>query len=67
MPESMQFPDPVPAELSGKWVAWDENALHIVASGDTWSEALANAQAAGVAEPFLDKVPPAGMGFIGCL
>jgi hypothetical protein len=63
----MQFPDPVPAELAGKWVAWDENALHIVASGDTWEEALANARAKGVAEPSLDKVPPPGMRFVGCL
>jgi hypothetical protein len=58
MSEPMQFPDPVPAALAGKWVAWDEEALHIVGSGDTMDEAIASAQAAGVSEPYLDKVPP---------
>jgi hypothetical protein len=53
----MQFPDPVPAELAGKWVAWDEEALHIVGSGETMEEAIASARTAGVTEPFLDKVP----------
>jgi hypothetical protein len=66
-PVDLQCPDPVPAELAGKWVAWDEDAQHIVATGDTWHEALANARACGVAEPYLDKAPPAGMGFIGSL
>lgn len=63
----LEFPDPVPAELAGKWVAWDEDALHIVGSGDTMEEAMASARAAGVLEPFLDKVPPHGFigGFIG--
>lgn len=67
MSDELQFPDPVPAELAGKWVAWDDDALHIVGSGDTIEEAIASAQAAGVAEPYLEKTPPAGMGFIGCL
>ena len=67
MNDPLPIPDEVPAELAGKWVAWDDEALHIVASGDTVEEALANAREAGVAEPYLDKVPPAGMGFIGRL
>jgi hypothetical protein len=62
-----EMPDIVPVELGGKWVAWDEEALHIVGSGDTLEEATAAAKAAGVNRPYLEKVPPANKAFIGRL
>lgn len=63
--EDSEMPDVVPAELCGKWIAWDENALHIVASGDSMQEAIDKARVLGVIEPYLEKTPPARMGFIG--
>ena len=66
MDEPLPIPDVVPAELSGKWIAWDENALHIVASGDTEQQAIDRAKQLGVDEPYLEKVPQAAR-FIGRL
>jgi hypothetical protein len=65
--DAPEMPDIVPVELGGKWVAWDEDALHIVSSGDSMQEAIDKAQALGVMEPYIEKVPPAGKGFIGRL
>jgi hypothetical protein len=67
MPENQPSPDVVPSTFGGKWIAWDEEALHIVGAGNTADEAAAAAKAAGVDEPFLEKAPPADAGFIGCL
>ena len=65
MSDPISIRDIVPADLAGKWIAWDEEAIHIVASGTTADEAVKNAREAGVAEPYLDKAPPPG--FIGSL
>lgn len=66
MNDPLPIPDEVPVELAGKWVAWDDEALHIVASGDTVDETRMNARKAGVLDPYLEFTPSAGMGFIGC-
>jgi hypothetical protein len=64
--DAPEVPDVVPIELGGKWVAWDEDAIHIVGSGDSMEAAQAAARAAGVRRPYLEKVPPA-MPFVGRL
>ncbi len=65
----LQLPEPevVGAEYGGKWIAWDEQNLRIVSSGDTYSEAKLAGEAAGIAEPVLEFVPPSDAGFVGTL
>jgi hypothetical protein len=60
-------PDPVGAEYGGKWVAWDDRALRIVASGETMEEVREWALAAGVKMPDLEFVPPADRAFVAAL
>jgi hypothetical protein len=54
-------------QYSGKWIAWDDDATKIVASGATLEEARQRATAAGVEQPGLEFVPPADRAFIGGL
>ena len=61
----LPFAEVVPLELGGKWIAWDDEGVKIVASGDTVEEAKALATAAGVVTPILEKAPPANSGFVG--
>lgn len=49
---------PIPGEYSGKWIAWDSpERKKIVASGDSLDAAYDAAQATGVPDPVLQKVP----------
>jgi hypothetical protein len=57
--------DVVGEEFGGKWIAWDEQNIHIVASGITANEAKQNALGAGVSEPTLEFVPPSDAAFLG--
>lgn len=61
------MPDVVPAELGGKWIAWDDDAIHIVGAGDSPEQAIETARAAGVDNPWIEKAPPANAYFIGKL
>ena len=58
-------PEPVGAEYGGKWIAWDDDGLKIVASGETLEQVLAQARSAGVKLPGLEFVPPSDRAFIG--
>lgn len=58
-------PDTVAAEFGGKWIAWDEQNIHIIASGETYEEAKRFAEATGESRPILESVPPSDSGFVG--
>ena len=58
-------PDVVGAEYGGKWIAWDDDDLHIVASGESYETVKLAAEASGVAEPILEYVPHSDAMFIG--
>jgi len=55
----------VPLRYAGKWIAWSFDHTHIVASGNTTTEARIKAQKAGEARPWLDRTPDADMRFGG--
>lgn len=67
MIDARQQPDPdtVGEEFGGKWIAWDEENIHIVASGATADEAKQIARLAGVSDPVLEFVPPTDATFVG--
>jgi hypothetical protein len=69
MIESRQEPQPetVGEQYGGKWIAWDGENLHIVASGATADETRQIALAAGVSDPTLEFVPPSDAAFAGGL
>ena len=58
-------PDTVGAEYGGKWIAWDDHGLKIVASGETLEEARQKARSAGVKLPGLEFVPPSDRAYVG--
>jgi hypothetical protein len=60
-------PETVGPQYSGKWIAWDDDAAKIVASGETLEEARQRAVAAGIEQPGLEFVPPADRAFVGGL
>jgi hypothetical protein len=62
-----QLPDTVSEQYGGKWVAWDEDDQHIVATGRTYEEAKQSAITLGVNRPVLEKVPPSDAAFAGGL
>ena len=64
-PRQPQEAEPVGAEYGGKWIAWDDAALRIVASGETLEEVRKQALAAGVKLPGLEFVPLSDRAFIG--
>ena len=58
MSERTKRPVP-PAELHGKFVAWNDAGTEIVAFGDTFAEVRAKAVAAGEKRPRYERIPPA--------
>jgi hypothetical protein len=60
-------PEPVGAEYGGKWIAWDDRALRIVASGDTMEDGREQALTAGVKLPGLEFVPLADRAFVAAV
>jgi hypothetical protein len=56
---------PVPIELGGKWIAWSEDGLRIVAHGNTLDECERAAQDAGEHEPSFERTPRADSRLIG--
>ena len=62
-----RLPDPVGAKYSGKWIAWDNGATKIVASGETIEEVRQEAMRAGILLPGLEFVPPTDRAFVGGL
>lgn len=55
----------VPIEFAGKWIAWNATETHIIASGQSFDEALDAALAAGERDPVLTKVPRVDVRFVG--
>jgi hypothetical protein len=60
-----QEPETVGAEYGGKWIAWDDDGLKIVASGESLEEVRERALTGGVRLPALEFVPPSDRAFIG--
>lgn len=52
---------------AGKWVALNPKSDEVVASGDSPTEVLAAAAAAGVDEPFITRVVDDYSAFVTCL
>ena len=69
MNQRTQQPEPetVGAQYGGKWIAWDDDGLKIVASGDTLEQVREQARSAGVKLPALEFVPPSDRAFIGAV
>lgn len=65
MNEPLPLAEVVPLEFGGKWLAWDDEGIKIVAAGDSAKEVQAAAEAAGVVDPILEKAPSANSSFVG--
>ena len=67
MSQRPQLPKPetVGEEYGGKWIAWDDDGVKIVASGRTYEEARDEALTSGVKLPGLEFVPPSDRAFVG--
>jgi len=55
----------VPIEYAGKWIAWNREGTRIVASGQSFLEAVQAAEAAGESQPGFEKCPKADVRFVG--
>jgi hypothetical protein len=55
----------VPKKYCGLWIAWNHERTKIVASGKTFPEAFAAAEAAGAVQPYFTKAPHATSRFVG--
>lgn len=53
-----------PAEFSGMWIAWDENHVNVIASGNTMKATKEKAQKK-TDKYWLDKVPSKEGFFVG--
>jgi hypothetical protein len=58
-------PPPAPIEFAGEWVAWSHDRTKIVAHGDDLEAVYDAAVAAGHPNSVFQKVPEAGVDFIG--
>jgi hypothetical protein len=58
-------PEVVGEQYGGKWIAWDTDNLHIIASGATAEQVRQDALAVGVSDPTLEFVPPTDAAFAG--
>jgi hypothetical protein len=57
--------DVVPAEYSGKWVAWNSDHSQIVASADRLSELWQQVHDQRIDDPVYEKVPRSDVRFVG--
>ncbi len=55
----------VPAEYSGKWIAWSADHSQIVAHGDKLDELWKAVKSQQVIDPIFEKVPRADVRFVG--
>ena len=58
-------PEPVDAKYGDKWIAWDDDAIKIVASGESLQAVREQALNAGVKLPGLEFIPPSDRAFVG--
>jgi len=63
--DSAVMADVVTEDYGGTWIAWDQQNVHIVATGATIEQATTLAQSLGVNEPTLEFVPPSDAAFVG--
>ncbi|HVW01073.1 MAG TPA: hypothetical protein VHB77_12060 [Planctomycetaceae bacterium] len=54
-----------PLELCGKWVAWSSDHSRIVAHANSMQELWQIVRAQGVVDPVFEKVPRAGVRWLG--
>jgi len=57
--------DAVPAEYSGKWVAWNSNHSRIVAQSASVAELWNIVKKQGIEDPVFEKVPRSDVRFVG--
>lgn len=55
----------VPRKYCGLWIAWNHEQTKIVASGKTFPEVFAAAEATGEEKPIFTKAPHATSRFVG--
>ncbi len=48
---------PVPPDLQGRWIAWDEDQDEILAIADTYPELLERVQRMGLVDPIIERAP----------
>jgi hypothetical protein len=48
---------PVPADLQGKWIAWDENQETVVAAADTYPELRERVKEMGLLDAMIERAP----------
>jgi carotenoid cleavage dioxygenase-like enzyme len=58
-------PSAVPAELGGKWVAWNAEHTCIVAHAETLQQLWQVTQETRLDDPIFEKVPLADVRFVG--
>lgn len=58
-------PSAVPAELGGKWVAWNSEHTHIVAHAETLQLLWDAVHEMQINDPVFEKVPLADVRFVG--
>ena len=64
-PVDPQATKPVPAEYSGKWVAWNSDHSWIVAHSDSVQELWRVVHDRGIPNPVFEKVPRSDVRFVG--
>ena len=60
-------PSAVPAELGGKWVAWNSEHTRIVAHAETLQQLWQAIRETQVDDPVFEKVPRADVRFVGAV
>lgn len=50
-------PKPIPLEMAGQWLAWNQDCTQILAHGKQMNEVWEQAVAQGCERPVLHKVP----------
>ncbi len=58
-------PSAVPAELGGKWVAWNAEHTCIIAHAETLQQLWQATQERRIDDPIFEKVPLADVRFVG--
>ena len=48
---------PLPADLRGKWIAWDENQGKVLAATDTYAELMQCVEQMGLVNPLMERAP----------
>ncbi|OGY31512.1 MAG: hypothetical protein A3C02_00780 [Candidatus Andersenbacteria bacterium RIFCSPHIGHO2_02_FULL_45_11] len=60
-----ETPQTVPIEYAGKWIAWSDDHMRIVASADRLADLHREVERIGEKDVWYDKVPDANIRFGG--